>query len=289
LATEVLGRREEGDVELTQESTGRFVQTPSWRIHYNEAGSGSPVIMLHGSGPGATGWSNFNRNIGALSKRHHVLAVDMPGWGESDAVTFEERDHVEAALQFMDSLGIEKAAFIGNSMGGMTAIRFAIAHPERISHLITMGPGAPGVKLFGFGDGPTEGLKILNRGYRDPSAETIRELVEVMTFDSSFATDELIAQRSESARSRPDHLENFVGGIGKALPVTTEAGLAGIAIPSLLVHGRDDRVVHYENSLKLVALIPDARLVLLNRCGHWAQLEHADEFNELVLHFLSHH
>jgi 2-hydroxy-6-oxonona-2,4-dienedioate hydrolase len=281
--------REERDMELTQDSTSRFVQTPSWRIHYNEAGEGTPVIMLHGSGPGATGWSNFNRNMGALAERHRVLAVDMPGWGQSDSVTFEERDHVEAALQLMDALGIEKAAFVGNSMGGMTSLRFAIKHPDRISHLITMGPGAPGVKLYGFGDGPTEGLKILNRGYRDPSPETLRELVEIMTFDSNFVTDELIAQRASAAQARPDHLENFIGGIGKPLPVTTEADLAGITAPSLLFHGRDDRVVHYENSLKLVALIPDSRLVLLNRCGHWAQLEHADEFNELVLQFLSNH
>ena len=271
---------------LTQESTSRFVQTPSWRIHYNEAGVGDPVIMLHGSGPGATGWSNFNRNIGALAANHRVLAVDMPGWGQSDSVTFEERDHVEATLQLMDTLGMEKAAFVGNSMGGMTAMRFAIKYPDRISHLITMGPGAPGVKLFGFGDGPSEGLKILNRGYRDPRPETMRELVEIMTFDSTFVTDELIQQRALAAQARPDHLENFIGGIGKPLPVMTEAGLAGIQVPTLLFHGRDDRVVHYENSLKLVALIPDSRLVLLNRCGHWAQLEHADEFNQVVAQFL---
>ncbi|MCX6413333.1 MAG: alpha/beta hydrolase [Actinobacteria bacterium] len=276
-------------VVLTQESTSRFAQTPSWRIHYNEAGAGSPVIMLHGSGPGATGWSNFNRNIGALAERHRVLAVDMPGWGQSDGVTFEERDHVGATLQLMDTLGIEKAAFVGNSMGGMTALRFAIQYPDRISHLVTMGPGAPGVKLFGFGDGPSEGLKILNRGYRDPSPQTLRELVEIMTFDSSFVTEDLIHQRAQAAQARPDHLENFIGGIGKPLPVTTEADLAGIQVPTLLIHGRDDRVVHYENSLKLVALIPNSRLVLLNRCGHWAQLEHADEFNQILDQFLVHH
>ena len=69
----------------------------------------------------------------------------------------------------------------------------------------------------------------------------------------------------------------------------TEEEIAGIRVPSLLFHGRDDRVVHYENSLKLVALIPDSRLVLFNRCGHWAQLEHAAEFNELVHQFIRTH
>ncbi len=274
---------------LTAESTSRFIQTKRWRIHYNEAGSGHPVIMLHGSGPGATGWSNFNPNLSALADHFRVFAVDMPGWGQSDAVTFEERDHVAAALEFMDALGIEKAAFIGNSMGGMTSFRFAIAHPDRISHLITMGPGAPGVKIFGAADGPTEGLKILQKGYRDPSEATMRELVEVMTFDSAFVTDALIKQRAAGAQSRPDHLANFIAGIGKPLPVVTEAQLAGITAPALLFHGRDDRVVHFENSLKLVALIPNSRLVLLNRCGHWAQLEHAADFNEMVINFIKTH
>ena len=274
-------------LDLSDASTSRTVKTPDWSIHYSEAGEGHPVILLHGSGPGATGWSNFGPNMAYLAKRYRVLAVDMPGWGRSDAVSPEERDHVKAALEFMDALDIPRAAFVGNSMGGMTSLRFAATHPERISHLITMGSGAPGVKLFGAGDGPTEGLKILAEGYRDPSPATIRRLVEIMTFDSAFVSDELIEQRSLSARSRPDHLANFIAGIGVPRFMPTEQELAAIATPTLLFHGRDDRVVHYENSLKLLALIPNSRLVLLNRCGHWAQLEHAAEFNRYVDDFIS--
>ena len=274
---------------LTREGTSRFVTTPRWRLHYNEAGQGQPVLLLHGSGPGATGWSNFAPNIAALAEHYRVLAVDMPGWGDSDPVTIEERDHVAAALDFMDALDIERAAFVGNSMGGMTALRFAATHPDRISHLITMGPGAPGVKLFGFGDGPSEGLKVLQKGYRDPSPATMRELVEVMTFSSSFVTDDLIAQRSQGAQAHPEHLANFLDGIPRPRPFISEEQIAGITAPTLLIHGRDDRVVHYENSLKLVALIPDSRLVLFNRCGHWTQLEHAAEFNDLVDRFIRTH
>nr|WP_252975636.1 alpha/beta fold hydrolase [Janibacter melonis] len=70
--------------ELTYDSTSRMVQTRQWRIHVNEAGSGPAVFLLHGSGPGATGWSNFSQNIPALARDHRVIAVDMPGWGESD-------------------------------------------------------------------------------------------------------------------------------------------------------------------------------------------------------------
>jgi len=272
--------------ELTAESTSRTVQTASGKIHYNEAGEGHPILMLHGSGPGATGWSNFGPNMRVLADDFHVIAADMPGWGQSDTVTPDARDHVAAALHLLDALGIEKAAFVGNSMGGATTLRFATEHPDRMSHLITMGAGSPGPVLFQPGDGLSEGLKILQKGYRDPSPEVMRELVDIMTFDPAFASDELVAQRSEAARARPDHLENFIAGMGRGRVWVDPAALAEVRIPALLFHGRDDRVVHFEHSLKLVALIPDSRLVLLNRCGHWAQLEHAEEFNRLVRDFV---
>lgn len=275
-------------LDLTDESTSRFIQTESWKIHYNEAGEGHPLLMLHGSGPGATGWSNFGPNMKVLAERFRVIAVDMPGWGRSDAVTVQERDHVKAALELLDALEIDKAAFIGNSMGGATTLRFATQHQERMSHLITMGAGSPGPVLFGFGDGPSEGIKILQKGYREPTPETMRELVDIMTFDPSFASDELVQQRSDSARSRPDHLANFIEGMALGRPFLDIGALAKVTVPALLVHGRDDRVVHYEHSLKLVATIPDSRLVLFNRCGHWAQLEHAAEFNRLVADFVTH-
>lgn len=272
---------------LTDAETSRTVQTADWKIHYNEAGEGDPVILLHGSGPGATGWSNFGPNMAHLAEQYRVLAVDMPGWGRSDAVVAEERDHVKAAVQLLDALDIGTAAFVGNSMGGMTALRFAATHPDRISHLVTMGAGSPGVRLFGAGDGPTEGLKVLQQAYREPTAELMKKLVEIMTYDASFATDALAQQRAEGATSRPDHLANFIAGIGAPRFFPTDPEVASITTPTLLIHGRDDRVVHFENSLKLLALIPDSRLVLLNRCGHWAQVEHAAEFNRLVSTFLS--
>lgn len=273
----------------TYESTSRTVTTPSWRIHVNEAGpSAAPaVIMLHGSGPGATGWSNFNKNIPALAENYHVIAADMPGWGESSPCTWQQRNHTAALVELMDTLGIEKASLIGNSMGGGTSVRFAYEQPDRIEKLITMGSSMGAPTLFGAGGGPTEGLKVLQRGYRNPTVENIRELVEVMTFDSSFVTDELIQARTDMVVSHPEHNRNFIDGIGNRAVVELDHTLvAGIAAPALLFHGRDDRVVHFENSLRLVQLIPNSRLVLINHCGHWLQIEHADEFNRMVLAFL---
>ncbi|MCQ4213843.1 alpha/beta fold hydrolase [Streptomyces longispororuber] len=283
---------------VTKESAARDITLPSGlRLRYYEAGErgGVPVVLLHGSGPGATGWSNFSGNLGAIAAAgFHVLAPDMPGWGDSDAQATKDMDHDTTLTEFLDALGIGTAALVGNSMGAHTAIRFATLHPERLSHLVTMGAslGRGPATLFGAGDGPSEGLKVLVRAYKDASPENMRALVEIMTYDKErFATPELTRARSEAALSRPDHLANYVEGLAHGAPIPVRVDrdrIPGITAPTLLVHGKDDRVLPYEISLWLLASIPDARLVLLNRCGHWAMIEHAAEFNRLVVDFLSH-
>jgi 2-hydroxy-6-oxonona-2,4-dienedioate hydrolase len=277
---------------VTDQSTSRFVTTKMGKIHFNEAGSGHPIVFLHGSGPGASGWSNFQANISVLSESFRVLAVDMPGWGRSDSPPPDERDHVEALVMLLDELGIGSAAVVGNSMGGMTAIRFAVEQPNRISHLIGMGSPGPGPRLFTPG-GTSEGMKVLLGCYKNPTPENFKNLVSVMAFDPKFATDELAAERCSNALANPDHLTNFLAGYAKGFmngPLSsfgrTASMLGSIAAPTMIVHGRDDRTVHFENGLQLVAAIPNSRLILLNKCGHWAQLEHADEFNQLVTNFV---
>lgn len=275
---------------LTQDQAARDIQTRDWKLRYYEAGEGHPVILIHGSGPGATGWSNFSGNIEALAQHFHVYALDMPGWGQSDPCTKETLDHVGATVQFMDALGIEKAALVGNSMGGIVALAVAADHPERVSHVITMGPGSsPMPRLFGAGDGPTEGLKHLQQAYRTPTPEAMQALVNIMVYDKTFATPELCKARSDAALARPEHLENFLGMLAKGGPVNRWASMEALTkmqMPALLIHGRDDRVVHFEHSLVLVSHIPNSRLVLMNRCGHWAMIEHAAEFNRLVIDFV---
>lgn len=282
---------------ITEESTSRFVQTKRWKLHYNEAGSGHPIILLHGTGPGATGWSNFNLNIPALAQSHRTIALDFPGWGGSDVFdcTGESRAaaNAEAVKLLMDALGIEKAALVGNSMGGGAVLEFMAAYPDRISHAITMGSGVfavPGI----FNPGRlTEGLRVIFETYRDPSPANFRRLVEVMVYDASFVTDELTQQRSAAALAQPEHLANWLkwpmghpdgpfGGVEDLL-----SKLAKSTVPTLMIHGRDDRTVPMETTLRTAGLIKDLRAVILNRCGHWAQVEHTDEFNRLVLSFVN--
>lgn len=278
---------------LDPKTISRTVRTKNWNIHVNEVGAGHPVVLLHGGGPGASGWSNFAPNIEALSRHFRVIAPDMPGWGQSDAVDFATLDHVKVATELLDALEIDKAAFVGNSMGGHNSIRMAIEQPDRVSHLITMGPPLQmGPFLFGAGGGPTEGLKIMYQAYADASPEVMKRLVEIMVYDAAkFASPELTQQRSEGALSRPEHLRNVVAaGIKGPIPIWADTSkVRGITAPALLIHGRDDRVVSFESTLFLAAQIANARAVLINRCGHWAQLEHAEEFNRLVADFIASH
>lgn len=277
---------------LSEADVAKDVTTADFTIHYNEAGpaDGIPVILIHGGGPGATGWSNYNPNIGALADAGlRVIAPDLPGWGGSSEVDFLDYEPLDALCQLMDAIGIEKAAFVGNSMGGHTSIRMSIERPERVTHLITM--GAPlQLKPFLFGaTGPSEGIKIMYQGYTDYSPEAMRRLVEIMVFDAErFATPELCRQRSEAASKRPEHLANVAkAGIRGPIPRWADLSrLNEIEVPALLIHGRDDRVVTFEGTLFMAAQVRNSRAHVINRCGHWAQLEHADEFNRLVTDFV---
>lgn len=282
--------------EITEPNSSRSVQTARWQLHYNEAGSGHPVILLHGTGPGATGWSNFSQNFDELSKRFRVIALDFPGWGKSDIFdcTGQSRNGVnaEAVKLLMDELGIEKAALVGNSMGGAATLDFMTAYPDRISHAITMGSGVFALPSLLNPGGLSQGLQVIFAAYRDPTPANFKRLVDVMVFDKAFSSDELAQKRSADAMAVPEHLANWLkwpmghpaGPFGGVEELMTK--LVKSSVPTMLIHGRDDKTVSLETSMRTSGLIRNSRVVVLNRCGHWAQLEHKAEFNRLVAGFI---
>jgi 2-hydroxy-6-oxonona-2,4-dienedioate hydrolase len=278
--------------EVTAASTSNFAQTDRYRIHYHDVGTGHPIVLLHGSGPGATGWSNFSPNIGYLAQNHRVIAVDMPGWGRSDTPnTTVGWDPVLDLMGLLDLLEIDRAALVGNSMGGMTSLGAAVRFPQRVSHLVTMGAPCPGANIFS-PTGVSEGMKVLLQATNEPSPENLKRLVQIMCYDQSLATDELAEVRYQAAIANRDHLDHFFAMFtNPKVPPFSEffqlgSRVADITAPTLAIHGRDDRVLSYEHSLRLVSTVANSRLVLLNRCGHWAQIEHAAEFNRLVADFV---
>ena len=273
--------------QLSEEATSQYAQAGDIKLHYNDVGTGDALIFLHGGGPGASSWSNFFKNVGPLSEKYRCLLIDQPGFGKSESVTMKESRttvNARAVKDLMDVLGIDKASFIGNSMGGATTVTFAIDYPERVEKIIVMGSGGAGGAPI-FAPTPTEGIKILNEVFDNPSVEGLRTLINVMLYDGSQVPDEVLEQRYKTIMDNPGHMEARKNSVNVQRDIS--AATAGIKAPALILHGRNDRVVPLENGLRLVSSIPNSRLVVLNQCGHWAQYEHADVFNRLVLDFLA--
>jgi pimeloyl-ACP methyl ester carboxylesterase len=263
-----------------------FVQAGGVRLHYNDIGQGTPVVCLHGGGPGASGWSNFSQNVPALSAKFRLLLVDMPQFGRSQKVVFKEGrlTYVARVLKdFLDRLGIARPHFIGNSMGAQTAFKFAIDYPDRIDRLVAMGNGS--ITQTVFTPRPTEGVKMIQAFYKGagPSPEKLRRLIETLVYDASFLTEDLLAQRFAAAND-PETVALW----SKNPPANEELGalLDKVACRTLLVWGLEDRFSPIEGGLALLKRLKDARLHVFSRCGHWAQVEKAREFERLTLDFL---
>jgi 4,5:9,10-diseco-3-hydroxy-5,9,17-trioxoandrosta-1(10),2-diene-4-oate hydrolase len=276
---------------------GKYVTIRSGlKLHYHEAGAEHPetVILLHGGGPGASAWSNFSRNLPVFAKNYRTLAIDQPGFGRSDKPTEHPqyfRHSADAVVGLMDELGIERAHFVGNSLGGGAAVRLALNHPKRAGRLVLMGPGGLSINLFA--PDPTEGIKNLARfsAPPGPSREKLEAFLRVMVHDQSLITDELIDERFAAA-STPDSLAAMRAmGMSFAQPDTYEEGMLWreahrLRQRVLLVWGREDRVNPLDGALVALKTIPRAQLHVFGGCGHWAQLEKFDEFNRLALDFL---
>ncbi|MDH1571802.1 alpha/beta fold hydrolase [Pseudomonas sp. GD03746] len=263
------------------------------QVHYNDLGEGAEtVVMLHGSGPGASGWANFNRNIEPLlTAGYRVVLMDCPGWSKSDPIVCRgSRSDLNAtALKgLLDVLGLERVHILGNSMGGHSAVAFTLGYPERVGNLVLMGGGTGGASPFV--PMPTEGIKLINGLYREPTIDNLKKMMNVFVYDPSDLTEALFQTRLDNMLSRRDHLENFVASLAanpKQFP-DFSARLAEIKAKTLVIWGRNDRFVPMDVGLRLIAGIANSELHVFNNCGHWAQWEHADTFNRLVLDFLQH-
>ena len=265
-------------------------------LHYHEAGpeDAATVVLLHGGGPGASAWSNFGRNVPVLARHFHTLAVDQPGFGRS--VTGPITDHyfthaADALITLLDEVGIERVHLIGNSLGGGTAVRFALNHGDRAGRLVLMGPG--GLSLNVFAADPTEGVKRLMEfgAPPGPTKEKLAAFLRTLVHNQKLVTDELIEERFQVA-SDPAALK-AMATMGRSFtdPARFEEGLLWreaykLRNEVLLIWGREDRVNPLDGALIALKLIRRARLHVFGGCGHWAQLERFDEFNRLAIDFL---
>ncbi|GAB2182446.1 alpha/beta hydrolase [Denitratisoma sp. agr-D3] len=267
--------------EIGQRLTAAGIDT-----NYHDLGQGQPVLMIHGSGPGVSAWANWRLVMPELAKQLRVIAPDMAGFGFSERPSHYRYDMeawVAQVVGLLDALHLEQADLVGNSFGGALALAVAIRYPERVRRLVLM--GAVGVNFD-----ITPGLDAA-WGYT-PSLDNMRKLLDLFAYDRNLVTDELARLRYE-ASIRPGFQESFAAMFPAPRQrwvdamASSESEIRGIGHETLIIHGREDRVIPLANSLRLSQWIPRSQLHVFGQCGHWTQIEHAARFAQLVGNFLT--
>ncbi len=280
MTAEVVANPEIGKTVVVQGVVAGGIST-----NYLEAGSGDPVVFIHGSGPGVTAYANWRLSLPLLAEKFHCYAPDMAGFGfteRPEGVTYGLQVWVDQILGFIDALGLQRVSLVGNSFGGAIALRFAVDHPDRLDKLVLMGSVGVPFEL-------TEALDAA-WGYQ-PSLDNMRRMLDYFAFSRELVTDELASLRY-AASIRPGFQESFSAMFPAPRQrwvdalCTPDEQIAGIRQPTLIVHGRDDQVIPTSTSLRLNELIDDSELHIFGRCGHWTQIEKAGPFTELVADFL---
>jgi 2-hydroxymuconate-semialdehyde hydrolase len=264
---------------------GLTVDVDGVATNYHDQGTGPPVLLIHGSGPGVSAWANWRTVLPALSRRFRVVAPDVLGFGYTERppqVSYGPETWLDHLLGFLDALDLPKVSVVGNSFGGALALRLAAKAPERVDRLVLMGSvGVP----FAI----TPGLDAV-WGF-EPSLAAMRALMRVFMFDGSGVDDDLARLRLRAA-TRPGVHEAYASmfpaprqSIVDAMALD-ETVIAALPHDTLVVHGRDDRVIPLSNSLRLLELIGNSQLHVFARCGHWVQIEQGARFVKLVGDFL---
>lgn len=257
-------------------------------------GDGPAVVLLHGGGPGASGMSNYSRNVDALASRFRVVVPDMPGYGRSSK--FVDHDDpfgflADSIRGLLDEMNLATAHLVGNSYGGAAALRLALDTPNRVGRLVVMGPGGIGTTR----GVPTDGLKNLLAYYggEGPSREKLAAFIRnYLVYDGAAVPDELIDVRYQASIDphvvanpplrRPSGLRTLW-----RMDLTRDKRLRQLGTPTLILWGRDDKVNRPSGGPMLSKLMPNAELVMTSHTGHWMQWERAELFNQLVADFLS--
>ena len=265
---------------------GQRVVAAGIATNYHDVGQGSTVMLIHGSGPGVSAWANWRLVIPKLAEQHRVLAPDMVGFGFTDRPANHQYNMdtwVKHAIGFMDAMGIAKTHLVGNSFGGGLALALAIRHPERVERLVLMGSvGVP----FDI----TPGLDAV-WGYT-PSFENMRTIMDLFAYDRNLVSDELAKLRYE-ASIQPGFQESYA----QMFPAPRQQWVDAMCSPehaikalphdTLVIHGREDRIIPPANSNTLAQWIPRSQLHVYGQCGHWTQIEHAKRFANLLNDFFA--
>jgi pimeloyl-ACP methyl ester carboxylesterase len=265
------------------EPVAKDVTVFSYRMHYLEAGRGEPLILLHGSGGEGARWMP---QIKGLSSAFRVIAIDHIGFGQSDKPLTVYHSGVFASFLagFMKAISVPRASLMGQSLGAAVALDFTVHHPDMVQRLVLVDGG-------GFrspSDPPRPATpdwharQIANAG----TLEESREYLEKLYYDHKFVTDELVEHNLVLRLRSAYTAESMQTAADRGLGGVTEAQVKGIAAPTLLVWGANDPLSSLATQDKLNGAIKGSRKVVFDKAGHYPFLEHAQEFNNVVLDFL---
>ncbi|MEV5647351.1 alpha/beta fold hydrolase [Nocardia sp. NPDC052254] len=281
--------------DVSYEGSRKELETNSGLLRYHEAGDGPPLLLLHGSGPGVTGWRNYRGVLAELAAHFRCLVLEFPGFGVSDPGAGHPMAMAQSSVgEFLDGLGLDTVDIIGNSMGGVVATKVAIDEPDRVGALVTIG----GMGKATFSSNPSEGIKLLMEFTDNPTREGLIRWLRSMVHNPALVTPELIEERWELA-TEPTTLEiarrmystaAFTGMMAAAAAGDTVpywAQLHKITAPTLLTWGRDDRVSPVDMAVLPMRDIPGAELHVFPRCGHWTMIEAREAWLSAVLAFLT--
>ena len=274
---------------LTRENTSRFVQAGAVKVHYHEAGAGPVLLCIHGGAPGAFGWGNFGRNLEALSRHFRTLIVDLPGYGLSDKPQINgprTSFYAQTFLAMLQALGIERAHVLGMATGGSVALKMAIDFPQAVDRLVVISsPG--GLSLFQ----PSPPKPPTHNYYAPPgpSMERMRANLELLVHDPAVLTEDVVRERYEASID-PEFMEKAPEGKGGAGGSNIEPlwqDLHRIRAQTLVIWGKNNQTLNYDNALFMLNRIPDVRVHIHGKCGLWVPYEKMQEFNSNVIGFLS--
>ncbi|MFJ4784777.1 alpha/beta fold hydrolase [Streptomyces sp. NPDC088794] len=284
------------DLPTMQETT---YDVAGKKIFVAETGDGPPVVMLHGGGPGASGVSNYTRNIAALAERYRVIVPDMPGYGRSskgvdsaDPVGYLAR-HIRGLI---DELGLDKVHLVGNSYGGACALRLALDTPHRVDRMLLMGPAGIGTSRTV----PTRGARSLLGYYtgEGPTRQKLETFIrDYLVFNAVAVPESAIEDRYQASidpevvASPPTRLPSGRGALRALLKMdfTRDPRLSRLPVPTLVLWGAEDKVNRPSGARMLADRIPNCDLYMAANTGHWVQFEQADLFNRLCSDFLAGH
>lgn len=273
-----------------------WVEVDGLRVHYLKAGEGhAPILLLHGGGYDSASLS-YKHAIGPISEHHQVFAPDWPGYGESDKPKIEyTTDYYVGFLErLMDTLVLEKASLVGISMGGAISLGFTLSSPQRVEKLVLVDSHGLGGEVPGrVASYALVRLPLLNRlvwAALKRSRKIVKQSLQTVFYNSQAVTEDLVDEvyqlmkKPGAGHAWRSWQKNEIGW--KGLHTNFVDRLPTLTVPTLILHGEEDKYVPVSWARRADTLIEDSELHVFPRCGHWLTLERAGEFNTAVLEFL---